>query len=85
MLCQIIIFVLLYCLISGNYKKYVTINIPIPGITKPFMLGSDVTISPPVANVRANVISRPNLISRADSYSYPQNGNVNRNYNNNFV
>ena len=39
MICKIIVFVLLYCLISGKYKDYITINVPIPGINAPFVIG----------------------------------------------
>ena len=40
MICKIIVFVMLYCLISGQYKRYITINVPIPGITSPIQLGT---------------------------------------------
>jgi hypothetical protein len=39
MICKIIVFVLLYCLISGKYKDYITIKVPIPGINAPFVIG----------------------------------------------
>ena len=33
---------MLYCLITGQYKRYITINVPIPGITQPIQLGAGV-------------------------------------------
>lgn len=39
MICQIIVFILIYCLVTGKYKDYITIKVPIPGINAPFMLG----------------------------------------------
>jgi hypothetical protein len=43
MICQIIVFILIYCLVSGKYKDYITIKVPIPGINAPFMLGGNAT------------------------------------------
>ena len=40
MICQIIVAILLYCLISGKYKNYVSLKIPIPGLNTPFILSN---------------------------------------------
>ena len=37
MICEIIVVILLYCLISGKYKDYVSLKIPIPGINTPLI------------------------------------------------
>ena len=37
MICELIVIALLYCLISGKYKDYVTLKIPIPGINSPLI------------------------------------------------
>jgi len=63
MICQIIVLVLLYCLFSGKYRKYITINIPIPGINSPIMLmgGQDNKITSPLTSVQENTIYTPLL------------------------